>query len=95
MYLIFINFQAARVLQEQVENGNLVQQDTLSQQDKEELKVGYFSLNVLLCSILGSTWVRSTLIPKCANTKSCRKEQAEKNIKLLQGRIIRFTEWFH
>ena len=95
MYLIFINFQAARVLQEQVENGNLVQQDTLSQQDKEELKVGYFSLNVLLCSILGSTWVRSTLIPKCANTKSCGKDQEKENIKLFQGRIDLFTKWFH
>ena len=67
------------VLQEQVENGNIVKENNLSQQDKDELKVGDFlriCFSIQCIMVLGSTWVRSSFIPKCANTKSCGKDQA-------------------
>ena len=36
------NFQAAMLLQEQIQSGNIVQEEHLSEQNKEELKVGVY-----------------------------------------------------
>ena len=67
--------QAITSFQQQIDTGNIVDENQLSDQDKKDLKVGFTKelANEAKLFTTGTAWLRYKLFLKCANTEPFRR----------------------
>ena len=69
--------QAIASFQQQIDTGNIVDENQLSDQDKKDLKVGFtkeLSNDLIQIFATGTSWLRYKLLFECANTEPLRKD---------------------
>ena len=86
--------QAITSFQQQIDSGNIVDENKLSAQDKKDLKVGFTKehANDPKLFAIGTAWLRYKIFLKRANTEPLREDKTQENIKFLQGRFLP-TKW--